>query len=70
MASNSQLTNNVNKMQDSKRLALVKIVKIDLNKEGDRGLEYSPACISTSTNFGDESPIEGIHIQLLGTLTY
>lgn len=56
-------------MLDSKRLALVKIVKIDLNKEGDIGLEYSPAYISSSVDVGGGTSIEGIHIQLLGTLT-
>jgi len=72
MAVNLLQTNNIGKI-NNKRLALIQIVKIDLNagtnnEINDDGVVYSPAYISTTNtcvvNSGTAS--QGIKFQLLG----
>ncbi|VVC42695.1 Hypothetical protein CINCED_3A009103 [Cinara cedri] len=69
MAGNLQQFNNINKTKDEKRLALVQIVKIDLNKEVDEsnkeGFKYSPAYITTRSAANSGTTSERIHCQLL-----
>jgi len=74
MAVNVLQTNNIDKI-NNKRLALIQIVKIDLNtgnnsETDDDGVVYSPAYISTTNtcvvNSGTAS--QGIQFQLLGKL--
>jgi len=74
MAVNLLQTNNTGKV-NNKRLALIQIVKIDLNagnntETQDDGVVYSPAYISTTNtcvvNSGTAS--QGIQFQLLGKL--
>lgn len=61
----------------NKRLALIKAVKIDLNKQLDNGdsdgsIEYSPAYItSTHTSImNGGTAAQGINFQLFGALTF
>jgi len=72
MAVNLLQANNIGKI-NNKRLALIQIVKIDLNaginnETSDEGVVYSPAYISTTNtcdmNSGTAS--QGIQFQLLG----
>lgn len=72
MAINLHPTINTSK-SNNKRLALTKIIKIDLNKENDsesndENIEYSPAYISTTNTCVVDSGAasQEIQFQLLG----
>jgi hypothetical protein len=63
-----------NDTANSKRLSLIKIIKIDLSKENDNGTndestEYSPAYILTmnTCNVNSGTASQEVKFQLLGT---
>lgn len=66
---NNYKQSNTNSKCNNKRLALIKIVKVDLTKENDNDedIEYSPAYISTTNNCVNSGTVSSdIHFQLLG----